>query len=170
MRCSHSKISRFPNCGGCMGSKTGAGCLRAFCGSRPSTDLCAVHKEQCRDRRTLRSSNGYMRFAIVHAVRRGYGCAWPADRAATAGAVLGNHAPRSTQIDADLHKLRAKALTKSTLAFRRELHRTCCWQSASPTLLHAVLANQRADHAGQMRSALAPIEAGAAEHAPARRR
>jgi len=110
---SHSKISRFPNCGGCMGSKTGAGCLRAFCGSRPSTDLCAVHKEQCRDRRTLRRSSGFVRIAIIHSVRRGYRHARPADRAATAGAVLASPRPlarlRSTQAARrSLHERRAR--------------------------------------------------------------
>ena len=108
---SHSKISRFPNCGGCMGSKAGAGCLRAFCGSRPSADLCAVHTEQCCDRRTLRRSSGFLRIAIIHAVRRGYGRARPADRAPTAGAVLACHRP--------LARIRSKQAARRSLHERR---------------------------------------------------
>src|SRR6201987_1790566 len=51
-------------------------------------DLCAVPTERCRDRRALRRSTGFMRIAILHAVRRGHGRARPADCARPAAAVL----------------------------------------------------------------------------------
>ena len=73
----------------------------------------AVHTEQCRDRRTLRRSSGFVRIAIIHAVRRGYRHAQPGDRAATAGAVLACPRPlarlRSTQAARrSLHERRAR--------------------------------------------------------------
>jgi hypothetical protein len=65
-----------------------------------------------------------------------------------------------------LSKLRAEPFTKGTLALRRELHGACSRQSASPSLLHAVLADQRAEHAGKMWPALAPIQTWPAKNPP----
>ena len=66
----------------------------------------------------------------------------------------------------DLRKLSAKAFTKGALALRRELHRARSRQTASLSVLHAVLANQRAEQAGEVWSALAPIQTGPAENPP----
>lgn len=64
---------------------------------------------------------------------------------------------------ADLGKLSAEAFTKSALTLRRQLHSTRPRQSAGPSVLHAMLANQRADHPGDVWPALAPIETWSAE-------
>jgi len=74
--------------------------------------------------------------------------------------------PPPARLDSDLRKLSAEAFTKGALALRRELHGTGSWQSAGSSLVHAVLANQRAEHAGEMRSPFAPIQTGPAENPP----
>ena len=66
----------------------------------------------------------------------------------------------------DLRKLSAKAFTKGALALRRELHRARSRQTASPSVLHAVSANQRPEHAGKVWPTLAPIQTWAAGNTP----
>src|SRR5947207_3022002 len=66
----------------------------------------------------------------------------------------------------DLRELSAEPFTKGAFAFRRELHRARSRQTAGPSVLHAVLANQRAEHAGKVWPALAPIQTCSAQNAP----